>query len=167
MNSNSLLDFGSLFARIKTRLAARESDGLICKQGFYKNCFVLKLQKPHWTNDPMDQVHNHSGIFFSVWIDEKAARSHRASYNIHAFKLRELRGHSIGSRDFADAFRKSFAAMRKAWPNVSTDYGPQTLMEGWIEFRPDQCEIAILALLERFSHTAPLIDRLLESRRKL
>lgn len=159
-------DFDAIFGRIKSRFAAHPSDGLVCKQGFYKNCFVLKLQKPLWTNDPMDRVQNESGIFFSIWIEEKAAHSGRANYNIHALKLRGLRQFTIASRDFAADFRKRFASVRNAWPNVSTEYGPLTLMEGWIEFSPDSCEADILALMERFRQLSPFIDRLLETRRK-
>src|SRR5579871_4856666 len=159
-------DFGAIFGKIKSHFAAQASDGLICKQGFYKNCFVLKLQKPFWTNDPMDRMQNESGIFFSIWIEEKAAHRNRANYNIHALKLRKLEGFAITSRDFAADFRKRFASVRGAWPNVSTDFGPLTLMQGWVEFSPDTCGTEILALMERFQQVSPLIDRLLESRRK-
>ena len=159
-------DFGAIFGKIKSNFAAHASDGLVCKQGFYKNCIVLKLQKPHWTNDPMDRVQNESGIFFSIWIEEKATRTNRANYNIHALKLRELKQFAISSRDFAADFRRNFASVRNAWPNVSTDYGPLTLMEGWIDFRPDTCESEIVALMERFQQLSPVIDRLLEARRK-
>jgi hypothetical protein len=36
---------------------------------------VLKLQKVTWTNDRMDQLQNQTGIFFSIWTNEKAAAS--------------------------------------------------------------------------------------------
>jgi hypothetical protein len=66
--------FRELFPKVKARFDARaSSSNLVCKQGFYKNCSVLKLQKPSWTNDPMDQVQNRSGIFFSIWINKKLA----------------------------------------------------------------------------------------------
>jgi hypothetical protein len=55
--------------------------------------------------------------------------------------------------------------MRDAWPNVSVNYGPLTLMQGWIEIVPKAFEEDILVLLERFKHVSRLIDRLLESRR--
>ena len=159
---------GIVFAKIQARFAGRESalQGLICKQGFYKRCFVLKLQKAAWTNDPMDRVQNESGIFFAIWIEEDAASRNRANYNIHALKLRELAGYSIRSRDFAEDFRNQFAPVQDAWPNVRTNYGPQTLMQGWIEFRWESCETAIFALMERFEKLSPVIDRLLEARRR-
>ena len=50
-------------------------------------------------------------------------------------------------------------------PHVSGDYGPLTLMQGWIEIVPKGFEEDILVLLERFKPVSRLIDRLLESRR--
>ena len=55
--------------------------------------------------------------------------------------------------------------MRAAWPNVSVDYGPLTLMQGWIEVHLHSFETGALVLMERFEQLSPLIDRLLESRR--
>jgi hypothetical protein len=158
--------FRTISAKIKARFDERNSDGLICKQGFCKNCCVLKLQKPSWTNDRMDQVQNKTGIFFSVWIDEEAARKSRAKYNIHALNLRQLKEYSIASREFANEFRDGFAVMRDAWPNVSVDYGPLTLMQGWIAIEPKSFEADVLDLLERFKRVSRMIDRMLESRRK-
>jgi hypothetical protein len=155
------------FARIKARFDERNRGcGLICKHGFYKACSVLKLQKASWTNDPMDRVQNKSGIFFSIWFNEASMRKNRANYNVHALKLRQLEGYSITSRDFASDFRNGFASMRAAWPNVRIDYGPLTLMEGWIQVDAERFEQNILGLMERFRQISPLIDRLLESRRR-
>jgi hypothetical protein len=114
----------------------------------------------------MDQTENESGIFFSSWIEEEAARRNRANYNIHALKLRHLKGYSITSRDFANEFRDNFETIRGIWPDVSVDYGPLTLMQGWLEVDPHRFEEDIPVLLERFKHITPLIDRLLGSRRK-
>jgi len=157
--------FRAVFARIKSHFDEQPSNGLICKQGFYSDCSVLKLQKAAWTNDGMERVQNKTGIFFSIWIDEKAASKRRANYNIHALKLRQLDGYSITSRDFANDFRSSFASVRNDWPNVSVDYGPLTLMQGWIEINPLAVEQDILSLLDRFEHVSPMIDRLLQARR--
>ena len=166
MEPGDTQQFRAAFANIKARFDERKSDGLICKQGFYRDCPVLKLQKPSWTDDPMDRLENKTGIFFSVWIDKKAATQNRAKYNIHALKLRHLEAYSITSRDFANDFRNSFASMRNAWPNVSVDYGPLTLMQGWIQVNPKSFETDALTLLERFQHLSPLIDRLLGTRRR-
>jgi hypothetical protein len=167
MGAAEVQQFCEVFARIKARFDERNHDGLVCKQGFYTACAVLKLQKPYWTNDPMDQVQNTSGIFFSIWIDNESSRKNRAKYNIHALKLRQLKGYSITSRDFASEFRKGFAATRNTWPNVSVTCGPLTLMQGWIEVDANTFEEGVLVLMERFNHLTPLIDRLVESRRRL
>jgi hypothetical protein len=166
METGDLQQLGAVFAKIKARFDERSHDGLLCKQGFYKACAVLKLQRPSWTNDSMYRVQNKSGIFFSIWMNAKSARKNRVNYNIHALKLRQLAGYSITSRDFASDFRKSFASMSDAWPNVSVDYGPLTLIQGWIEIDSNNLEEDILVLMECFEHLSPLIDRMLESRRK-
>jgi hypothetical protein len=165
MEAGDAQRFGTVFAKIKARFDERDNDGLICKQGFYKDCYVVKLQRASWTNDRMDRLQNKTGIFFSVWIDEDGASKIRANYNIHALKLRTLEGYSITSRNFASDFRDGFASMHEAWPNVSVDYGPLTLMQGWIEIVPKAFEKDTLVLLERFKPVSRLIDRLLESRR--
>jgi DNA-binding MarR family transcriptional regulator len=166
MGAGDVRQLDVVFAKVKARFDERNRDGLICKQGFYNDCSVLKLQKASWTNDPMDRVQNKSGIFFSIWMNEASTRKNRASYNIHALKLRQLKGYSITSRDFANDFRNGFESMRDTWPNVSVDYGPLTLMEGWIEIDSNGLGKDILVLMERFKHLSPLIDRLLESRRR-
>jgi len=166
MGAGDVQKLGAVFAKIKARFDERNHDGLICKQGSYKDCSVLKLQKASWTNDPMDRVQNKSGIFFSIWVNEASTRKTRTNYNIHALKLRQLEGYSIASRDFANDFRNGFASMRNAWPNVSVEYGPLTLMQGWIEVDSNGLGTYILTLMERFEHLSPLIDRLLESRRR-
>ena len=172
MKSTVLQQFKPLFAEIKSRFDSRfderpsVANGLICKQGFYTNSLVLKLQKASWTNDPMDRIRNQSGIFFSIWITEKSTAKNRANYNIHALKLRHLKGYSIASRDFAEDFRNRFASLQKPWPNVSIDYGPLTLMQGCIDIQPQSAERSILLLMKSFEHLSPLIDQLLDSRRR-
>jgi hypothetical protein len=168
VQASALQPFDRVFAEVKSRLDDRPSvrDGLTCKQGFHMNSVVLKLQKASWTNDPMNQIQNQSGIFFSIWINEKSASKGRANYNIHALKLRNLKRYSITSRDFAEEFRDRFASLQGAWPNLSLKYGPLTLMQGWIGISPNTAAEDILALMERFERLSPLIDRLLESRRR-
>jgi hypothetical protein len=160
------LEIRRLFPKIKSRYDKRRPvhNGLICKQGLYRNCCVVKLQKPSWTNDPMDRTENETGIFFSVWVRD--GNADKANYNIHAFKLKQLKGYSIASRDFAEDFRRGFACMRENWPNVSTVHGPRTLMQGWIEVLPARFEKDVLALMKNFEDISPLIDRLLDLRRK-
>lgn len=156
----------TVFARVAARFVARGDKQLVCKHGSYKACSVLKLQKPSWTNDPMDKVENTSGIFFSIWTNERSLRKNSANYNIHALKLRELREYSITSRDFATAFRNGFASLQSGWPNLSVDHGPQTLMEGWMNIDIRHFEEDVLALMGRFETLSPLLDGLLETRRR-
>jgi len=160
-------ELSALFERIKSQFDTNTTTGtgLACKQGFYIDCQVLKLLKPYWTNDRMDRVENETGIFFSIWIDAKSFAGNRLHYNIHALKVRKLQGYSITSRDFASAFRQAFAPFASDWPNVSVEYGPQTLMQGWLLLGPD-AEKDSLSLLHRFEPLAEVIDRLLESRRR-
>ena len=166
MDSANLQELNRVFAKIKARFGDRNQYGLICKQGCYTGCCVLKLQKALWTNDPMDQVQNRSGIFFSVWSNEDSLRQRRVIYDIHALKLRQLEGYAITSRDFARDFRKSFESLRRDWPNVSVDYGPLTLMKGWIGSESNSLQEDVLIMMERFARLSPLIDGLLESRRR-
>jgi hypothetical protein len=166
MNLANIQELNDTFARIKARFDARSRDGLVCKQGFYKDLCVVKLQKPSWTNDSMEEVQNQSGIFFSVWSDGKSLSKGRVMYNIHALKLRQLNAYTITSRDFAEDFRRNFASSRGKWPNVRIDYGPATLMQGWVESETAALYRSIRDLLQRFVELSPLIDRLLESRRR-
>ena len=137
-------------------------EGLVCKEGAYMGSAVLKLQKASWTNDSMDKIRNESGIFFAIWVDDKSLRRNRASYSIHALKLRQLRGYALTSRNFAEAFRARFKKLQKAWPNVRVDYGPQTLMQGWIEIHPVHFERDVVALMKSFATTSAMIDELLK-----
>ena len=95
-------------------------------------------------------------------MNAESAQESRALYNIHALKLRELKSYRIASRDFAKEFRNNF--VKKSWPNVSVDYGPLTLMEGWEEVALDELEADILRMLERFHQVSPLLDHLLDKR---
>jgi hypothetical protein len=138
---------------------------LICKQGFYGSCPVLKLQKPAWTNDDMKSIPNQTGVFFSIWIDEKSAARRQANYNIHALKMRQLKNYKVTSIDFAKNFRKRFKPLQRDWPHVSVDYGPLTLMQGWLPIVADQFEDDCLGLMNRFGVISPIIDDLLACRR--
>jgi hypothetical protein len=121
--------------------------------GDYKGCPFLKLDKAHWHN--RGEVEIPGEIFFSIWVDEDG----RINYNIHAFKLRHLTQYRIQSREFAAAFRARFDS--KGWANVSTDHGPLTLMQGWVS---DEKEIN--SLIKGFCSVVPIIDELLEERKR-
>lgn len=156
-----------MFRQIKLAYDANPAinPAIICKKGFYGGCHVLKLQKPAWTNDDMRTTENRSGIFFSVWCDGGTEPVCKGNYNIHALKLRQLRGFKITSRDFAEEFRRRFRHIASPWPNVSTEFGPLTLMQGWFDVVATTFEADVARLMNRFLEISPIIDELLEKRR--
>lgn len=134
--------------------------------GVYKESVFLKLYKITWANKSDNLLTSESRIFFSIWINGTVIKEHKLFYNIHALKLRKLNGYSITSRDFASHFRANFKPFENSWPNVSTSFGPLTLMEGFIEINPDSFENEILALTKNFLQIDYLIDDLLIERKK-
>ena len=127
------------------------------------NCVCLKLYKRKWTNDYEDPMNAKTRIFFSVWISDKAIQEEKIFYNIHAFKLRQLNGYSISSRAFADNFRKHFKPFQSDWENVSVNFGPLTLMEGWKAFDIENPENIIAGLANNFINISYLIDDALKA----
>jgi len=127
---------------------------------------VIKIRKKNWYNIIETDEKNNSSIFFSVWIEDKSLIGNQIYYNIHALKLRQLNGYSIESRKFAEAFRDKFIKYKDQWPNVSVSYGPQTLMQGWIEINKNSFEADIIALIIRFLEIEFIIEELLEERKR-
>ena len=99
------------------------------------------------------------GIFFSVWLGNREVETDRFNYNIHALKLGLQKSCGVKPVAFARAFRSRFAFT--GWPNINTDYGPQTLMQGWLPLHPRTFEQDVLGLIERFASTHHTIDELL------
>lgn len=159
--------YQSAFEKARERILGFRKTDVACKTGLWPDdvapkCLVLKLLKPHWSNDPPETVGNDCGIFFSAWIDIESLRpNRRLHYNIHALKLRDLPGYKLESRKFAEAFRVAFIAMKGPWPNLSLDHGPQTLIEGFIEVVSSSCESELVGLGMRFFPVIALIDDLL------
>ncbi|MET3538679.1 hypothetical protein [Chryseobacterium limigenitum] len=122
---------------------------------------VLKIYKPEWSSDPQSSLDASSRIFFSIWISDKTIKEGRLYYNIHALKLRELKGYKIQSRNFAENFRNRFTKYQKDWDNVSVKFGPLTLMEGWIELKTDNLQKDIIKLSNSFLKISSLIDETL------
>ena len=58
-------------------------------------------------NNPFEKPQPGPAIFFSVWINA-GIKEHKLFYNIHALKLRQLKGYNITSRKFASDFREQF-----------------------------------------------------------
>lgn len=122
------------------------------------HCVVIKLYKPSWANPDTDPLTAKSRIFFSVWVDISGKGEQKISYNIHAFKLRQLKGYAIESTKFAQVFRASFKNNESQWPNVSVKFGPLNLMEGWIKIEADDFENDIVHLCNNFIQIAHLVD---------
>lgn len=129
--------------------------------GVVLNSVFLKLYKKSWANPFQDPLTAESRIFFSVWINDLAIEEQKIFYNIHAFKLRKLKGYSIESRKFADTFRDSFKDFAHKWQNVSIKFGPLTLMEGWLKTDLENFQDAILEPANNFLEIEHLIDNTL------
>ena len=127
---------------------------LCCETGEWLDCAVLKLQKAGWSDKGMGQ-----GIFYSIWLGEPDIAKGRLNYNLHALKLGAQKSCGVKPVAFAKAFRGRFQS--KGWPNVSTNYGPQTLMQGWVALSLDTFGRDVWALIERFVAMHQVLDELL------
>ncbi len=133
--------------------------------GFWLESVVLRLQKKAWVNDLYKKPQSGAGIFFSVWVGDKTIKENKVLYNIHALKLRELQGYRIAGREFADAFRQRFKPVEHSWPNVSVNFGPLTLMEGWVALDAAPINETVYNLALQFLEIDAIIDELLQSRK--
>lgn len=144
-----------------------EKSGLEIQTGIWLNSVVIRLQKKHWANNPDEKPHSGSAIFMGIWIDQEAFSKKILKHNIHALKLRQLNGYALQSRAFADSFRQKFKEFEQKWENINVQFGPQTLMEGWIPLNDEKIQEDILNLINSFIEIAPLIDEtLLEFQKK-
>ena len=150
---------------VKIKISLPEKNQIEIKTGIWLDSVVLKIHKNNWKNITESNSISKSEIFFSVWMEEKSIKKNQIFYNIHAFKLRNLKGYKIESRDFAEEFRKRFKKFESLFPNVSVKHGPLTLMQGWIEIHPDAIENDIFKLTEQFLNIHFIIDELLEERK--
>lgn len=138
--------------------------GLEVKAGVWLKSVAVKIQKPSWRNQA--SIPFSDFIFFSTWVNDESLKLGRLNYNIHALKLRELEGYSIKAREFADAFRTKAKAFAEEWPNISFDFGPLTLMEGWVKLDEQHLDDAIRDLAGKFMKLQGIIDDLLAERKK-
>lgn len=143
----------------KKKLAQKQMEVTV---GIYQQAVFLKLYKKQWANKTPDPLTSPSRIFFSVWITDDMIKAQKIFYNIHALKLRHLDGYAIASRDFAHNFRKKFNPFEHQWPNVSVQFGPLTLMEGWVKTSLKNLSEEILILANQFLEIDHLIDNVLE-----
>ena len=146
----------AILERIKRNHADRllQTFQLHCEAGNWLNSAALKLQKSNWSDHGMGQ-----GIFFSVWLGNAEVETNRFNYNIHALKLGLQKSCGVKPVAFARVFRRRFSFA--GWPNINTDYGPQTLMQGWLPLHQSTFEQDVLGLIDRFASTQNIIDELL------
>ncbi|KFF07697.1 hypothetical protein [Chryseobacterium luteum] len=123
---------------------------------------ALKIYKPEWSNDFKSPLNSKSRIFFSVWVNDKTIKEGKLYYNIHALKLRELKGYKISSRNFAEKFRNKFIEYQKEWENADVHFGPLILMEGWINLNIETIQNDIIDLAWNFLKISPVIDDTLD-----
>lgn len=138
----------------------------VCKTGLWPGpagpeAAVLKLLKPHWSQDLRESIISTSEIFFSVWVDEEAVKRGGVHYNLHALKLRQMSAYALESRKFASAFRAAFGSRSNGWPGVTMAFGPQILFQGFVKCPPRRVEEATLTLLRKFMPLGTLVDDLL------
>jgi hypothetical protein len=126
---------------------------------------ALKVWKKEWMGSGQNENVTQACIFFSIWVNEESLKETRALYNIHAIRIRNLKGFKFLAQDFAAAFRARFTRQSKAWPNASVDFGPRTLMEGHFQIDKSSFENDAVNLVRRFVPLADTIDALLKARR--
>lgn len=130
--------------------------------GITLDSVVLKFFKSRWANDEKDPINDETRIFFSIWVNSNTVKKGRIYYNIHALKLRKLKGYKIASRAFADKFRSDFNKYEDNWENVSVEFGPLTLMQGWCELKLEDIENTVVSLAYKFFEIEYLIDKTLK-----
>jgi hypothetical protein len=185
MNTNMntpfyLSEFENAASALDAGLLAQK--GLDVEVGVWLGSVVLRMHKKTWANKPFERPQSDAAIFFSIWLNVNGMKPGRLFYNIHALKLRQLRGYRITSRDFAAHFRTGFKPFARHWPNVSVDFGPLTLMEGWVALDASTVTAAavpvvadsaasalagtVTRLANEFMELEPLIEALLAHRKK-
>jgi hypothetical protein len=135
--------------------------GIEIVTGKWLDSVVLKLFKEKWVDKSTG-----SSIFFSVWIDDRSLSKNHLYYNIHALKLRKMKGYRIESIKFACDFRNIFKEYEYLWQNVSISFGPGTLMQGYIILNEKTIEKDISELIFRFLKIEFIIDEILEKWKK-
>lgn len=151
-----LKEFHSAMAKISNEKL--ETYGLKVAIDDVLESIALKVYKPEWSSDLQSPLHAKGRIFFSVWVCDKTIKEGKLYYNIHALKLRELKNYSLSSRNFAQDFRNEFLKYQKDWPHVSVDFGPLTLMEGWVDLKAEDLQKNIEDLAQKFIKISSIID---------
>jgi hypothetical protein len=153
----------AVFNRLKDQRAAEfeTQHGLTVKTGEGYGAAILKLLKPSWTTDGPGEILNSNGLFFGVWVDAECEAKGIARYNLHAKKLRFIKGQTFAAREFARSFRAQGKDELVGWPNWSYPKGPITLFQGHVPLDAATLHVETSALMDRFATLTPMLDRLL------
>jgi hypothetical protein len=151
------------FTTLKSERAAefQTQHGLTIKTGEGLGAAILKLLKPSWTTDGPGEILNTNGLFFGIWVDAECEAKGIARYNLHAKKLRFIKGEAFAAREFARTFRAQGKDELAGWPNWSYPKGPITLFQGHIPLDANTLHAETSKLMDRFATLTPFLDRLL------
>lgn len=151
-----LENFQKIVNQLDSKLLSTKS--IEVSVGIYLDSVFIKLYKKSWASNHQEPLTAESRIFFSVWVNDSTLEKQKIMYNIHALKLRKFSGYKIQSRNFAEVFRESFKDHENNWQNVSVNYGPLTLMEGWIKLDLENLQEEVLKLANNFLEVEHLVD---------
>jgi hypothetical protein len=152
----------SVFDAVKQAhaVAFKAKHGLDIKTGEGLGAAILKVLKPEWTTDKPGEFLNTNGLFFSVWVDVACEAEGIVRYNLHAKKLRAIKGEKFAAREFVRSFRAQCGEELKDWPNWSYPKGPITLFEGHVPLDLNSLRGDTENLINRFASLTPTLDRL-------
>jgi hypothetical protein len=152
-----------VFDRVKAERATglEWQHKLTLKTGEGLGAALLKIMRPEWTTDAPEELLNTNGLFFSIWVDAACEAKGVARYNLHAKKLRAIKGETFAARDFARKFRATAKAELASWPNCTYPTGPITLFEGHVPLDMETLQAETSRLVDRFVKLTPLLDRML------
>lgn len=152
-----------VFNTLKSERAAefQAQHGLAIKTGEGFGAAILKLLKPSWTTDGMDEILNTNGLFFSVWVDPECEALGIVRFNLHAKKLRFIKGEAFAAREFARAFRVQAQDEVAVFPNWKHPKGPITLFEGHVPLDLETLHAETSTLLDRFAALCPILEKVL------
>jgi hypothetical protein len=158
---NYIAVFNSLKADRASEFHSRH--GLSIKTGEGLDAVILKLIKPSWTTDNPAELLNTNGLFFSVWIDAECEAAGIARFNLHAKKLRAIKGERFAAREFARGFRVQAQDEVAAFPNWKYPKGPITLFEGHVPLDADTLKQETSELMDKFATLVPVLDQMLDN----
>ncbi len=134
---------------------------LTIKTGEGLGAALLKVMKPGWTTDAANELLNTNGLFFSVWVDAACEAQGIARYNLHAKKLRMIKGEAFAAREFVRGFRAQCGDELKGFPNWSYPKGPITLFEGQFPLDLETLHAKTTDVVMRFVALTPTLEKVL------